>query len=167
MDKDFPPNFPLPEEYLLELGRIFALWGSLEAIVNQAIVKLSGIREESEWRISVLTAHSSFQQRLDVINTLCDQLKLEHPNLASSREAMNAAQKAQILRNHYAHNQLFPNDDGTVSSAKISARGKLKLSVTPVKVDDLSKVSADIHLALIAIHKLVTGVEYAPVWERE
>ena len=82
MKIEFPDNFPVPDEYLLELGRITVLWGSLESSVNHAINYLSGIKPEDRWRVSVLTAHSNFKQRVDIIETLCNELQKTFPNLS-------------------------------------------------------------------------------------
>ena len=70
----FSKNFPAPEEYLTELGRITALWGALEQSVNNTINFLSGLEVQDHWRVAVLTAHSNFKQRVDIIDTLCNEL---------------------------------------------------------------------------------------------
>lgn len=164
---EFPDNFPAPDEYLLELGRITALWGSLESAVNNAINYLSGIDKSDHWRVSVLTAHSNFKQRVDIIKTLCHQLQEMFPNLAMHPETTKLIEQAQKRRNHFLHNGLFYDEStGKVQTTKIEARGVLKTQVQNVSVSELKEVSAKIHLALLSLHELITQKRYEPVWER-
>ncbi|WP_043319357.1 hypothetical protein [Microbulbifer sp. HZ11] len=165
---NFPENFPAPDEYLLELGRITALWGALESSVNNAINYLSGINREDHWRVSVLTAHSNFKQRVDIIKTLCNELQEMFPNLKMYQETAKLIEQAQKQRNHYLHNGLFYNDSiNKVQTTKIEARGVLKTQVRNVSLSELKEVSAKIHVALLSLHQLITQKKYDPVWERE
>jgi len=165
---EFPNNFPAPDEYLLELGRITALWGSLESSVNNAINYLSGIDNSDHWRVSILTAHSNFKQRVDIIKTLCNDLQEMFPNLGMYSETTKLIEQAQKRRNHFLHNGLFFNEsNGKVQTTKIEARGILKTQVQNVSISDLKDVSAKIHLALLSLHELITEKKYDPVWERK
>lgn len=167
MNFDFPENFPAPDEHLLELGRITALWGALESSVNNAINYLSGIAPQDRWRVSVLTAHYNFKQKVDIIETLCNEMQKAFPNLSMYPETIKLITKAQSMRNHYSHNGLSLNDEtGKVETSSIKARGILKTDVKPVNVSDLKAVSAKIHLALLSLHELITQKKYPPVWER-
>ena len=167
MKYDFPENFPAPDEYLLELGRVTALWGSLESSVNNAINYLSGIENQDHWRVSVLTAHSNFKQRVDVIQTLCHEMQEMFPNLSMYPETIKLIESAQKKRNHYLHNGLFFNKEtNTVQTSSIQARGVLRTKVQNVSVSELKDVSAKIHLALLSIHELLTQKKYPPFWER-
>ena len=167
MDEKFPNGFPIPDEYLVELGRITALWGSLEAAVNMGIRKLSGMPKIDAWRVDILMAHSSFQQKVDIIQTLCEQLLPEYPGLKNYREAVTLVRSAQLLRNQYSHSGIAPDENGEIRSTRLQARGKLKITMELVKVSDLREVSRKTHLALLALHELITGEKYAPIWERQ
>jgi hypothetical protein len=48
--------------------------------------KLAGYEETIDWRAAVLTAHSSFMQRVDILSTLCDELQKQFPHLSSYKE---------------------------------------------------------------------------------
>jgi len=77
---------------------------------------------------------------------------------------IRAAQKA---RNRFAHHGVTKNEDtGEVFVASVTARGSLKTSVERVEVADIRDASAKIHLAMLALHELVTGHKLKPVWER-
>lgn len=163
----FPENCPAPDDYLLELGRITALWGSLETSVNNAINYLSGIEKSDHWRVSILTAHSNFKQRVDIIKTLCHELQNQFPNLAMYKETAKLIESAQSKRNYYLHNGLFFNEENCqVKTTSIQARGVLRTNVKNVNLSELKDVSAKIHLALLSIHELLTQKKYPPVWEK-
>jgi hypothetical protein len=53
-----------------------------------------------------------------------------------------------------------------VEMAVGSARGKLRAAVEPVAIADLKRVSVEIHQAMLELHKLVTGREIEPRWQR-
>jgi len=66
-------GWPLPDDYLRELGRVAALWTHLESFLNIWIGKLAGFDlNDPKWFIFV--AHASFPQRLDIFGALCEQL---------------------------------------------------------------------------------------------
>lgn len=55
------PNFdgwPLPDSYLLELGRIAALWATLESFLNLCIGKLAGFNDLNDPKAFILVTHS-------------------------------------------------------------------------------------------------------------
>jgi len=165
--RELPQDWPLPTEYLVELGRVFALWGSLESSMNLAISKLAGFSETLDWRALVLTAHSNFQQRVDVVATLCSELQHEYPHLKDYEAVITAIRKVQKKRNIFAHNSLFLNEDsGRVETASMTARGALKTDVRPVHVHELKELNAQIHQTLLDLHHLITQVRYPPIWER-
>ena len=165
---DFPNNWPAPNEYLIEMGRIMSLWGCLESNINLAISKLAGYEATMDWRAAVLTAHSNFNQRVDILATLCDELQKEFEHLSKYKPVIDKIRKVQAQRNKYAHNSIFLNEESQkVETASMTARGKLKTKIEQVSIDDLRQVSADIHMAMLALHKLITQKEYPPIWERE
>lgn len=160
-------NWPAPNEYLLELGRITALWGSLEHSVNAAISKFAGYEAVYDFRAAIMTAHANFKQRLDILGSLCDQLKNEYPHLKAYEKTISLIVKAQNRRNKYMHNGIFYNEQTKqVEIASLSARGKLKTNVERVTVEDLQATSAAIHEALCALYGLVTQHMVKPMWER-
>lgn len=164
----FPENFPVPNEYLTELGRVTALWGSLEQSVNNAINYLSGLEVHDHWRVAVLTAHSNFKQRVDIIDTLCNELKTQYPNLSNHIETTKLVRSAQKMRNHFFHNGIFFNEEnGKVQTLSLSARGSLKTNVRDVNISKLKDLSAKIHESMLSLHGLITGKYYPPIWDRK
>jgi hypothetical protein len=54
-------EWPLPDSYLVELGRVAALWTTLEGLLNLCISKLAGF-DMNDPKAFILTTHSSFPQ---------------------------------------------------------------------------------------------------------
>lgn len=145
-----------------------ALWGSLESNVNIAISKLAGYKATMDWRAAVLTVHSNFNQRVNILATLCDELQKEFKHLSEYKPVIDKIRKVQAQRNRYAHNSIFLNEESNkVETASMTARGKLKTKIEEISINDLKQVSADIHMAMLSLHKLITQKEYLPIWERE
>jgi hypothetical protein len=164
----FKPGWPLPDEYLLELGRVSAIWGSLESFLELCIAKLSGL-DVNDMKWLVLIKHSSFPQKLDILKSLCDLLSSEHAHLRGYEEVTAKIKEAQALRNKLLHNMIVPSDEPSGTEFRIveaSARGKLRTSTKAINADDIRDACAKIHLANLALYKLVLQVEVAPVWER-
>ena len=158
-------NWPIPDNYLIEVGRMSALWSSLEGQLNVGIGKLAGFDDVADPTPFILLVHSSFPQRLDVLGALCEQLAPHAPGLAQYKETISQLRAAQQLRNRYVHNGMH-YEEGTCYISEGSARGKVKVSVSPVTIAELREVSEAIHLAMLALHQLITGKTYAPMWER-
>lgn len=167
--KDFflPEDWPAPNDYLLEMGRIFALWGSLEAGINLAITKLAGNEIRTEWRSAILITHSNFQQRVNMLETLCYELQTVYKNLSKFKSVISNINKVKNDRNKFAHNSMYLNKEtGKVETSYVSARGKLKAKIKEVKLEELQQLSADIHKVILDLHHLITQVRYPPIWER-
>lgn len=163
----FADNWPAPNDYLLELGRMTAVWGTLESAVNLAISKLAGYSTPLDVRALILVAHSTFQQRVDIISTLCEQLSPQHTGLATYEQVIVKIGAAQKARNKYAHNAIVTNDEtGLVNVSFVSARGTLRAKTEVVRLEEIKEATAKIHEAMCALHTLVTGQEIKPLWER-
>lgn len=161
-----PDNWPVPNEYLLELGRISMLFGLLESQVNVSISKLSGYDSALDWRSAVSTAHANFKQRVDILETLCHELHDEYPALVGYEAVIKNIKSVQNGRNKYAHNTMgFNENSGNVELSSLSARGKLKPKIENVSIHDLRDLVAKIHQTQLDLHHLITGARYDPVWE--
>jgi len=162
----FPANWPTPDEYLIELGRMTVLWGSLESLSVVAFGKLAGYSEILDIRAVIITAHLNFQQRVDAISTLCEHLAPDYPNLKDYETVMRQLKAAQRFRNKYTHNAATLDEEtGKVGLSYATARGSLKLQVETVHLADVKEACAKIHEAMCSLHSLVTGIKRAPIWE--
>jgi hypothetical protein len=155
----FGPNDPLPDEYLLELGRLAALSSVLEAQLEVLLVKLAGFDPlASDPRGRVLVRHSSFPQKLDAFSALCGLLQDQYPNLRGYDAVVSQVRSAQAVRNKFLHSGMaMAPETGQVHIAIATARGQLKLTVEPVAPSDLRRASAGIRRAMLSLHNLVTG----------
>ena len=164
----FDPDWPAPATYLVELGRMTALWGSLEAAMIAGLSKLAGYQTLLDYRALILVAHANFQQRMDMVSALCEQLAPQFPHLSDYKAVIKLMQAAQRARNKYAHNGITWNDEtNRVEISYVSARGTLKTSVESVDLKDIKEATAKIHEAVCALHGLVTGHIIPPIWERD
>lgn len=160
-------GWPLPDPYLLEIGRVAALWAMLESFLNLCIGKLAGFNDLNDPKAFILVTHSSFPQRLDILSALCEQLVQEFPSLKGYGAVIQQFRQAQRLRNDLMHYGMAENpESGQVEMAKGTARGTLKVGVEKVTIADLRRASMAIHEAQLALYKLVLGKEILPIWTR-
>ena len=165
---DLPNDWPAPNDVLLELGRLTALWGLLETGVDIAISKLAGYEAILDYRATIMVAHSSFRQKVDIVETLCEQLRPEFEHLKEYPTVISLIKKAQKARNKYAHNGVVMDEEtGHCTISYVSARGKLKTIVETVHVNDIKEAAAKAHEASLALHGLITKQQYAPIWDRD
>lgn len=143
---DFAESRYLPDEWLIELGKITQAWVNFELLLNLMLGKLAGFAQPFETVPSILTTHSSFPQRLDMFAALCEARLVDHPNLRDYRAVLALARDAQKNRNKFMHNQVGVNqhDPNTGKVGVTSARGKLKQNLEEVFLDDLRATSKQI-----------------------
>ena len=160
-------NWPLPNEYLLELGRISTLYGVLESVVNIAISKLAGYSVIYDYRSAIILAHANFQQRVDILETLFEQTFPEYPALAGYKEVIKLIKQSQKGRNKFMHSSMgFNVETNKVELSSMSARGTLKTKAETIYVNELKEISAVTHEATCALHTIITGNELKPLWDR-
>lgn len=160
-------GWPLTDDFLVELGRVTALWGHLESCLEMCIEKLAGFKEFPDPTPFILLAHTNFPQRLDMLGALCEHLSPMNPNLNGYQQVISSLRNAQKLRNRFTHNGMsFDEVSGDVSMAVGSARGTLKVSTETMKLTDLRKVSMAIHQASLDLYALVLKRKMPPIWQR-
>lgn len=161
-------GWPLPDEYLIEIGRLSCLWNALETALDFGIRKLSGFNDFNDPVPFILTAHSSFPQRLDVLGTLCELHLPLHPQLDKFKSVISKIKKVQSSRNKYIHNGIAWDPEASCFKlAMASARQTLKASVTEVRVEEIHDVCKEIHLVHLELHELITGKSHPPIWDKD
>jgi hypothetical protein len=158
-------GWPIPDSYLVEIGRITVLWSSLEALLNLCLGKLAGF-EEGDPKPFILVNHTSFPQRLDMLGALCEHLAPNHPNLSDYKVVIGKLRTAQRERNKYAHYGLGPDEEGRITMAVGSARGSIKTTVKPVTIADIRRAVMVVDEATAALYKLVLKRDIGPAWKR-
>jgi hypothetical protein len=160
-------GWPLPDDYLIEIGRVGALWGGLETLLNICIGKLAGFNDLMDPKPFVLVNHASFPQKLDMLGSLCEILTPSFPELAGHGAVIAALRSAQKLRNLYMHHGLTLNPDtGKMEMGIGSARGKLSFKVEEISLEDIRRAAIAVSEAQRALYKLVLRRDVPPPWER-
>ena len=149
-------GWPMPDSYLIEIGRISGLWSSLEVFMNTCIGKLAGFDELNDPKPSILVYHSSFPQKLDMLGSLCEHLLPSFPDLSEYSSVISKLRAAQKARNTYVHHSMVEDTDtGKMMMATASFRGKVDATVRPVSLGDIRRASVAIDDAQRALYKLV------------
>lgn len=160
-------GWPLPNEFLIEIGRVSVLWVALENFLGVCIGKLAGFDEILDPKPFILVTHSTFPQKLDILSALCAHLCLSYPNLKGHIDTISKLKSAQKARNKFLHNTIGPDPStGKMQLAQGSARGKIKSSLDPVSIADIRKASIEIDEALASLYKLILRVDIGPAWKR-
>jgi hypothetical protein len=63
-------GWPVPDDFLSEIGRIAVVWANLESLLNISLTKLAGFKDPLDSRAFILITHASFPQRLDSFGAL-------------------------------------------------------------------------------------------------
>ena len=160
-------NWPLPEKVCTELGRMQALWSSTESALLMFIGKLAGFDNLYDMRPYILLNHTTFQQKLDILGSLCDHLMKEFPSLSKYREVISKLKIAQKHRNTFTHqNVTFNLETKELEIATGSTRGKLKTNVRKIDIEEIKRAIIDIDEANAALYELVFKKKLKPVWQK-
>ena len=160
-------NWPLPEEVCTELGRMQALWGTLESALLVYIGKLSGFNDLNDMRPYILLAHTSFQQKVEILGSLCDYMRKQYPSLSNYSEVISKLKTAQKHRNTFTHQHIVINPETEeLELATGSSRGKLKTDVRKFSVEEIKRAIIDIDEANAALYELITKKKLKPVWKK-
>lgn len=87
----------MPDEYLIELGRIAAIWSHLESCLTICFQKLTGFNDMSGPTAFIMLEHTSFPQRLDMLSSLCEHLCSSYPTLKGYQDVISSLRTAQRL----------------------------------------------------------------------
>jgi hypothetical protein len=156
-------DWPIKDDYLVEIGRIAALWGSLESTLNHCLAKLSKFDDLNDPTPLIIFAHAGFTQRIHILGALCEQLLPSFPQLADYERVVKELGTAQTRRNRFMHNSMGPDKDGKMTSGRATARGKIKIVIEEVSIADLRRVSIQINLAATSLYTLVFGRKIDPI----
>ena len=157
--------WPVPDEYLIEVGRLSWLWATLEEFLALCIGKLArfGLDDPTPF---ILLAHTNFPQRLDMLTSLCQLLLPRHPELNDYSAVAGELRSAQTLRNKFLHNGIAYDEETKVACLPLAtARGTLKARIETVTPTDIRRACVEVHNAHRALYKLVLRKDYPPIWE--
>ena len=159
-------GWPLPNEFLLELGRLTAIWSALESSLQIYIGKLLGFDDLNDKKPFILLTHASFPQKLDILASLCNELSSRFPHLREHPKVIAQLKSAQQSRNRYIHNVIEVDSPSTKAVLALgTARGTVKTSVLAIDPTDIRAVSIEVHEAMRGLHKLVTRKQHPSITE--
>ena len=139
----------LPNEVLIELGRIVDAWIELDICLDRALDKLAGMDGYMDSRFAFRQAQNPFPQRLQTFGTYCSQLALEFPHLRNCRRVHERLKAAHQLRNRYLERSSVPHVD------QGEAEACTQTPLERVDAEDLRRVSQEINRAHEALYALV------------
>jgi hypothetical protein len=147
---DFPD---LPDAYLIEIGRVSVRWSMLETMLHFALIKFAGMNI-LEGRSHAIFHHMAFPQKLDVLGTMLSELVVTpHSQVLRDgyiKDVKPLLDEAQRKRNDLIHAK-WGVEGGQVTKSRITARGALKMSVTPISVEEIRAAADVIDKATLAI----------------
>ena len=151
-----PPTYDIPDEYLVEIGRVTVRWSLLESVLDLCLIKLAG-KDILEKRSQIIFNHMAFPMKLDVMGAFVSTLLPGYPALSGFPAIQRLLKKAQEHRNSVIHGRWgFDETTREVTISRLSARGKLKFSITPVSIAEISAMTDLIVKASHDLHSLVT-----------
>lgn len=160
-------DWPLPEEVCTELGRMQALWGTMESALLMFIGKLAGFQDLYDMRPHILLNNTTFQQKLEIFSSLCDYLMKKNPPLSKYPDVVSKLKTAQKHRNTFTHqNIIFNPDTKELELATSSTRGKLKTDVRKINIEEIKRAIIDIDEAYEALYELVFNKKIKPMWKK-
>ena|SRR5437660_7946644 len=143
----------VPDEYLVEIGKASVQWSLLESVLDLCMIKLAGYTEV-EPRAAAIFAHMTFPVKLDVFAAMVDSILEDYPQLDEYQDVLKPVREAQKARNRIAHGK-WNYENGVVTIAHLTARGKVKTSIEPITIDELKTAAYLIGKASIRVWKLV------------
>jgi hypothetical protein len=160
-------DWPVPDGFLTEIGRVAVLWASLESLLNICLGKLAGFAEPLDFRAFILITHASFPQRLDSLGALCEQLSSNYSHLGDYKKVVSVIKTAQAARNKFMHHSFCLNKETGLLEMPIgSAHGALKTRNEVISIEDIKRASIQIDEAQRALYKLVLRRDLLPSWNR-
>jgi hypothetical protein len=133
----------IPNEYLTEIGRVTTRWAMLESVIDLCLMRLAD-KEVLDPRSLIIFNHMAFPMKLDVMGALVSELTPGYPALSGFPTVHQSLKQAQEKRNFIAHSKWGTDEKtGEVQISRLTARGKLKTSITPITVTEI-KAAADL-----------------------
>lgn len=160
-------EWPLPNEVLIEIGRVSSLWSIFESFLQFCIGNLAGFDVLKDPKSFILLNHSSFPQKLDMLSSLCEYLSVEYPNLEKYNEVISKIKSAQKMRNKFIHNNISYNPKtNKIEIAQGSARGKLHTKIESIELADIKRASIEIDEAQVTLYNLIFNTKHEPICKR-
>lgn len=146
----------IPDDYLIAIGKVCVQWSTLEGITEMMIAKLAGFPMRDP-RSTIMISHMAWPMRVDILSALADALEENNPRLNTYPKVLGLLRKAQQGRNRIVHGMWGSDETGKVIALRATVRGKLKLSMDSITLEEIHRIQGDIEIAAAALYDLVLG----------
>jgi len=100
--------------------------------------------------------HVSVSQKVDILSAMCEERLPDYPHLKEYKDVISEARAAITSRNKYVYNSmLFDPTVGKCVLGNASARGKLKVNMEWIGLEDIHEASIKIRRVMVRLHNLV------------
>lgn len=155
-------GWPVPDEYLVEIGRLALLWARLETYLATTIAVLAGHGDPTDARAYVLFNHHSFEQNLQLLAKLCSHLVYSTPNLKAYPDVIAKLGVAKQERDRLINGSMAPNPgNGAIEMEVIAVEDKLTNSCQQVELADFKRAVLLLDDAQHSLYELIIAVERA------
>jgi hypothetical protein len=146
----------VPDNFLIAIGRVTVQWNLLEAMLEMMLGKLAGMDVLADARAKIMVNHMTWPLKIDIFGSICNELVDDYPRLKGYRSTLELLNKAQQGRNRIVH-ALWGYEGGKVTINRATARGKLKVQMEEISVEQIDAVFREINAANAALYNLVIG----------
>lgn len=153
-------DWPAPEAYLVEVGRIALVWRRLETFVCNSVANLAGLENLEDPKMYSVFADRNFQENLALLERLCQQQLPQMPNLSSYQSVLEKLSRAELDKNYYMNGSMRSDQiEGGVEMTVWADELTGKTTSVPVRLSELKKVVLSLDDAQHELYKLVCALD--------
>jgi hypothetical protein len=153
-------DWPLPDNFLTEFGRISVLWGKLENLICNTVTHFAGFRDLSDPRVYALLAENTINTDLEHLARLCHVLSPQHPGLEGYQSLIARIKDLQAQVNRLMTSELSKDPtSGQIMISVASPRHPFKRQFKPLELTELRTLALNIDGAQHDLYKLSTMLE--------
>ncbi|MET0379085.1 MAG: hypothetical protein ABW049_08855 [Spongiibacteraceae bacterium] len=160
IDKLDLEGWPLPDDYLIEVGRLALVWGRLENLLRNVVANLAGLENLSDPRLFLVFNHPDFEHNVELLRQLCKQLAPGTPNLKHYPELVAQLLAVKKIRDTYLNGAMSPNPgNGEIEMDVPAEHNPAEIITRKVQVVDLRCAMMAIDDVQHEVYNLVVGLE--------
>jgi|SRR5690606_4122235 len=153
-------GWPLPDAYLIEVGRLALMWSRLENLLRNTVANLAGLENLSDPRLFTVFKFSDFERDVQLLEQLCAQQAANAPNLKrypALAAELRAARQAYAL---YIHGGMTPNPgDGEIEMDMPRADHPKRTETRRISVVDIRRAVLLIDETQHSLYNMVAALE--------
>ncbi len=134
----------IPDDYLMEIGRVSSHWSHFEMVLQMCMVLVLG-KKQNDFRAHAVFIHMSYPQQADVLGAMISGLNPPdgYPSSRYRQEILPLLNDAASRRNAVLHSR-WGVIDGVVTRLDVKARGSIKLTQFATSIKDVEDASESI-----------------------